>query len=175
MNRSGSTFVAQLDALFGPLFLVLAVIGIIVSFFVDGASGLAIIVAMGIGVIIEAWGEDYVSDLNTDEQANTLTLTLERPFSGKASREQGLVLTNIHRMRHEPRNRFRQKGRLHLLTHDGEEHIFRTMPAVLDLAKVNAAIDLIRRTDAPNASPEIPKPKPAPKSKPTAKSKATKA
>lgn len=140
---------AQLDALYGPLFLVLVLIGIIISFFVDGTSGFAILVAMGLGVAIDAWGEDYVSDLRIDLEADTLTLTLEQPFSSKPPREQVMSFTNIHRMRHEPRSTFRQKGNLHLFTHDGEEHIFRTMPAVLDLAKVNAAVDLIRRTEAP--------------------------
>jgi len=149
MNRPGSPFMAQLDALYGPLFLVLVLAGIIISFFVDGTSGFAILVAMGLGVAIDAWGEDYVSDLRIDLEADTLTLTLEQPFSSKPPREQVMGFTNIHRMRHEPRTTFRQKGNLHFFTHDGEEHIFRTMPAVLDLAKVNAAIDLIRRTETP--------------------------
>jgi hypothetical protein len=149
MNQQGSSFMAQLDALYGPLFLVLVLIGIIISFFVDGTSGFAILVAMGLGVAIDAWGEDYVSDLRIDLEADTLALTLEQPFSSRLPREQVMSFSNIHRMRHEPRSIFRQKGNLHLFTHDGEEHIFRTMPAALDLAKVNAAVDLVRRTEAP--------------------------
>lgn len=160
---------AQLDALFGPLFLVLAVAGIIISFFIDGTSGLAILVAMAIGVSIDAWGEDYVSDLDVEEDQDTLTLILERPFSGKSARKQAFVFSNLDRLRIEPRTTFRQKGTLHLLTHDGEEHVFRTMPAVLDLAKVNAAVSAVRRTAAPSAHQPQPK---ATKAKSKAKPKA---
>jgi hypothetical protein len=156
MNQKGSPFMAQLDALFGPLFLVLVLTGIIISFFVDGTSGFAILVAMALGVTIDAWGEDYVTDLRIDEKADTFTLSLEQPFSGKPPREQVMGFTNLHRIRYEPRTTFRQKATLHLFTHNGEEHIFRTMPAMLDLARVNAAIEAIRRTEAPASSTKVP-------------------